>query len=51
MYSYEELFYRSYTDEELRNLCLDPKQLGAFKNRCELELRRRQEEQDDILGI
>jgi len=51
MHSYEKLFYRSYTDEELRNLCLDPKQLVAFKKRCELELSRRQEEQDEILGI
>lgn len=51
MYSYEELFFRSYTDEELRKLCLDPKQLDAFKKRCELELSNRQEEQDEILGI
>lgn len=51
MYSYEELFYRSYTDQELRNLCLDPEQLDHFKKRCQRELDRRQEQQDDIIGI
>ncbi len=51
MYSYEELFFRSYTDEELRKLSLDPKQLDGFQKRCKLEISNRQEEQDEILGI
>jgi len=51
MSSYEELFYRSYTEKELRNLCLDESQLDYFRKRCEIELLRRQESEDEMLGI
>ena len=51
MYSYEELFYRSYTTQELINLSNDLTQLDSFRARCEKELLRRQEEENDILGI
>tara|TARA_R100000329_G_scaffold143953_1_gene128337 strand:- start:478 stop:645 length:168 start_codon:yes stop_codon:yes gene_type:complete len=47
MHSYEELFYRSYTKQELINILSNPKHLNSFRARCKMELDRRQNEEGD----
>lgn len=35
---YEELFYQSYTIQELQEIVNDPTQLDGYRRRCEQEL-------------
>ncbi len=55
MHSYEELFYKSYTTQELINILSNPKHLNSFRARCKIELDRRQNnegnESTEIIGI
>jgi len=48
---YEELFYSSYTTSELINIINDPSQLGAYRKRCEQELNKRKEQQNEITKL
>ncbi len=48
---YEELFYQSYTITELERIVNDPKQLNGHRNRCEQELNKRKEQQQEITRL
>lgn len=51
MYSYEELFYKSYTTQELINISNNPKHLNSFRARCKIELQRREDDDLEMIGI
>lgn len=48
---YEELFYQSYTIQELERVVNDPTQLNGYCRRCEQELNKRNEQQQEITRL
>ncbi len=48
---YEELFYQSYTIQELERVVNDSTQLDAYRRRCEQELNNRNEQQEEITRL
>lgn len=48
---YEELFYQSYTIQELERVVNDPRQLNGYRRRCEQELNKRNEQQQEITRL
>ena len=48
--TYEELYYRSMTDHELQRVIKD-NHLDGYANRCQQELNRRKEEQNEITRL
>ena len=48
---YEELFYQSYTIQELERVVNDPTQLNGYRKRCEQELNKRNEQQQEITKL
>ncbi len=48
---YEELFYQSYTIQELERVVNDPTQLNGYRRRCEQELNKRNEQQQEITKL
>jgi hypothetical protein len=48
---YEELFYQSYTIQELERIVNDPAQLDGYRKRCKQELNKRNEQQQEITRL
>lgn len=48
--TYEEIFYRSMTDEELQR-AINGGGLDAYGKRCQEELDRRHQEQNEITSL
>lgn len=48
---YEQLFYQSYTIQELERVVNDPTQLDGYRRRCEQELNNRKEQQQEITRL
>ena len=48
---YEELFYQSYTIQELERVVNDSTQLDGYRKRCAQELNKRNEQQEEITRL
>ena len=48
---YEQLFYQSYTIQELEGVVNDPTQLNGYRRRCEQELNNRNEQEQEITEL
>jgi len=49
--TYEELYYRSMTDQELQRVINTHEFLDGYVDRCQQELDRRQQEQNEITRL
>lgn len=49
--TYEELYYRSMTDHELQRVINTHQFLDGYVDRCQQELNRRKEEQNEITSL
>jgi hypothetical protein len=49
--TYEELYYRSMTDHELQRVINTNQFLDGYAHRCQQELNRRKEEQNEITRL
>ena len=49
--TYEELYYRSMTDQELQRVINTHQFLDGYVDRCQQELNRRKEQQTEITRL